>query len=280
MKKVFLLGTMLGVASAALAFGGGGGHGRISTTYKGGVDAIGVHFGGKSVCAPGLLRNTDGTCSVCENGNIYFSFEEDPCGTETPMYQDKCEEECWNCPCEIVDHNRCFAYYWDKNNQLTCLPSATPCKSNNDCEPDEYCNLVSVDTGASAPPNLGACAPLGEAKTISYNGIQFLKSENKGTWWGAENWCRAQGKKMATLADFGIMNKQGCCGDECPIDWDAFLQSFDTPERLWLEDGTDVECAFSIYLSDTSGCVVWGGADAEMRYAPAEDAVIKAALCK
>ena len=48
MKKIFLLGTMLGVASAALAFGGVfGGGGHKSTTYKGGVDAIGVHFGGE-----------------------------------------------------------------------------------------------------------------------------------------------------------------------------------------------------------------------------------------
>ena len=47
MRKLFLLGTMLGVASAAFAFGGMFSHGSKSTTYKGGVNAIGVHFGGE-----------------------------------------------------------------------------------------------------------------------------------------------------------------------------------------------------------------------------------------
>ena len=51
MRKFLLFGTMLGVASAALAFGGMFNHGNKSTTYKGGVDAIGVHFGGEKKTA-------------------------------------------------------------------------------------------------------------------------------------------------------------------------------------------------------------------------------------
>ena len=47
MRKLFLLGTMLSVATTALAFGGMFNHGSKSTTYKGGVSAIGVHFGGE-----------------------------------------------------------------------------------------------------------------------------------------------------------------------------------------------------------------------------------------
>ena len=51
MRKILLLGTMLGVAGTALAFGGVFNHGSKSTTYKGGVDAIGVHFGGEKKTA-------------------------------------------------------------------------------------------------------------------------------------------------------------------------------------------------------------------------------------
>ena len=74
MKKVFLLGTMLGVATTAFAFGGVFNHGSKSSTYKGGVDAIGVHFGGETSDS----QTEEETCSAdkkcgdgcCQGDNV------------------------------------------------------------------------------------------------------------------------------------------------------------------------------------------------------------------
>ena len=69
MRKFLLFGTMLGVASAALAFGGMFNHGSKSSTYKGGVDAIGVHFGGEKKTADTKpVTNTCGDGTPCGDG--------------------------------------------------------------------------------------------------------------------------------------------------------------------------------------------------------------------
>ena len=60
------IGTMLGVASAAFAFGGVFNHGSKSTTYKGGVNAIGVHFGEKKQKQCGLGWTLNEETNDCE----------------------------------------------------------------------------------------------------------------------------------------------------------------------------------------------------------------------
>ena len=65
MKKLLLFGTILCVAGTAFAFGGifkGGSSGSKSTLYKGGLDVIGVHFGGKEVPCPANSEKIDGLC--------------------------------------------------------------------------------------------------------------------------------------------------------------------------------------------------------------------------
>ena len=178
MRKLFLLGTMLGVASAALAFGGMFSHGSKSTTYKGGVNAIGVHFGGEKStdspvlepCPEGLEHNTDGSCTVCANGNVYLSYMDDPCGTETPMTGN--------------------------------------CKSNKDCESMEgcengacFCNLGTEgddwEDWMCSRPNVGSCMALGGKTDIPTDDSKtFVLSEDAFTWWSAVNWCKAQGMQF------------------------------------------------------------------------------------
>ena len=55
-------------------------------------------------CIEGVSRSTrDGTCSICDNGNVYLSYMDDPCATTT---------------------------------------SFSGCKSNDDCDEGEYCKLT------------------------------------------------------------------------------------------------------------------------------------------
>ena len=277
MKKIFLFGTALCIAGTAFAFGGILNHGSKSTTYKGGVDAIGVHFAGEKKtadspvlepCPEGLEHNSDGSCTVCANGNVYLSYMDDPCGTKTPMNQ-KCGnseededpvEACpdWACPCYDEETDYCYPWYWTNNLSLICQNTGAPCKSNADCvKGQEFCNLVS-STGEYEKPNTGICTPLGNSETIVYKDIEFLRSENKFTWWGAQNWCSAQGKIMVSYTDFGItFSGRFCEGDEtCPggeeackgIIWSEFPQAFKNV-GIWLSDnGEWRDFAYNIQL--------------------------------
>ena len=126
MKKTLLIGTILLATTSALAFSGMIDRitGNKSNHHSGGVNAIGVHVDENSTkpadidirscdseteelvgseclpkCPDGIERNTDNSCSVCagENANVYLSYMDAPCGTETPMERKECETgtDCW-----------------------------------------------------------------------------------------------------------------------------------------------------------------------------------------
>ena len=253
MKKVFLLGTMLGVASAALAFGGMFNHGSKSTTYKGGVNAIGVHFGGEKspdskgdateVCAEGVLKDRFGHCNICENGNVYLSYMDDPCGTETEMEGD--------------------------------------CVSNADCESDEFCNLQDPSWNCEKP-EIGVCQKIGDKQEATINGLgDVILSSNDPenysfTWWAADNWCKAQGKNLIKMTDLGcyisgtenLISKDTlsdyavCCAQGQTCNWYEWenetvnyspilidlVQKIGRPKFWTLENGSDCS-AGTVYVS-------------------------------
>ena len=108
MRKILLFGTMLGVASAALAFGGMFSHGSKSSTYKGGVDAIGVHFGGEKKeadsqeeivsCPEGQTIYTTDVGNVCcpESAEPLCMYTDDSgkCAMYTCIYPWKSKPAC------------------------------------------------------------------------------------------------------------------------------------------------------------------------------------------
>ena len=89
MKNILILTTALTLSATVFAFGGGGG-GRKSTAFTSGVDAIGVHMGGKEQISIDYVDNgenesntddetnpeqdTQTTCpdgtTVCTNGEV------------------------------------------------------------------------------------------------------------------------------------------------------------------------------------------------------------------
>ena len=242
MKKILLFGTMLGMATTALAFGGVFSHGNKSTTYKGGVDAIGVHINGKDKanidirtcdseteelvgteclpkCPKGIERNTDNSCTVCANGNVYLSFNKgNECGTETPMNQTPCEtgSDCGDgmgdtsC-CDATTHTcKSGNYYYNEDTGeegYTCVEANEKvCKSNKDCGSGEYCNLTSEGWDCDKP-NTGTCTPIaeGDYTDATVTGLGSVrKSNGYMTWWAAENWCKAQGMRLATIEEFQV----------------------------------------------------------------------------
>lgn len=231
-----------------LAFGGGGEHkDRTRELYKRGVDAIGVHINGDTCaddeelidgkcfkkCDNGLEHNTDGSCTICSNGNVYLSYMSAPCETETSMTPD------------------------------------SNCKSNKDCSVGEFCNLSNNipicqkpnDEEICKKPNVGLCTLLDTVTPYIYDGKNLIRSSNHMTWWAAENWCKANNKNLIALASTGMDDlgeyfyEHGCCaqypGMECQnVDWSKLYQTFfdifEDENYWWTQDDYSTGVAYFV----------------------------------
>jgi len=287
MKKISIVLLLLASTSAFAFGGGGGGQGRTHKWYNHGVDSIGVHIdgdGGADIitckddeeligdeclkkCGEGLERNTDNTCTICTNGNVYLSYNTHPCGTSTPI-NEATAEPWWLC---INADGKCVSYEYDSNWNTICAASdATPCKSNKDCASTEYCALMN-DHFECNPPNVGTCIPLTEGISYTYNNKTFLRSNNYMTWWAAENWCKAKGMMLVSLVstdidkdnlgDYfnnNIQNFPHCHGDgeqRCEnVNWDTLCSTFpDICENYrywWTRDSYSSCYTFFVGLSE------------------------------
>ena len=131
MRKILMFGTMLGMATTAFAFGGVFNHGSKSTTYKGGVSAIGVHFGGEKKTADSEQEGNadEHGCPV----HSTYSEQYDQCFCEDGYYM-------FNQKCQPT-HTTCAAQggYWCANGEYsTCEESEEACYAL--CPEDRKCN--------------------------------------------------------------------------------------------------------------------------------------------
>lgn len=142
MKKVLLFGTMLGVATTALAFGGIFNHGNKSTTYKGGVNAIGVHIGGEGQVDIDI-RNCD-------------SETEELVGTEcclkTLVYEDGGVAKCCSTEGYAVQDGQC---------KKQCGEGLVLNEETNECEDacpaERQCGDICCGEGNVCHPELNVC---------------------------------------------------------------------------------------------------------------------------
>ena len=220
------------ISTSVWAFGGVGIFGHKSH-HSSGVSSIGVHYNGTdnkpnidirscdseteelvgSECLPkcpdGLERNTDNSCTICKNKNVYLSYMDDPCGTETPMNQQECEvgSDCWwgqgGDTCCV--NGKCRAGVYNANDDLFVCPEIDKiaCKSNADCKVGEFCNITSTE--CNDMPSLGTCTTLGEYVEPEEEIIGLGKVRGSTitlSWWGAENWCKAQGLRLISIEEF------------------------------------------------------------------------------
>lgn len=110
---------------------------------------------------------------VCENGNVYISYNEDPCAEDTPRMGDPGVE----------------------------------CVKNSDCEKGKYCKILGDHTHCRAAVGVGTCAQLDDGKSIEYEGKQFLEGSDM-SFWAAENWCRAHSMHLVSATDLGLKLKR------------------------------------------------------------------------
>ena len=182
MRKLFLLGTMLGVATTALAFGGMFNHGSKSTAYKGGVDAIGVHVNGKGK-ADIDIRSCDSETEelvgseCCLKTLIYTDNDTTKCcSTEGYAVQDgKCKKQCglgWTLneetnDCECPDERRCGDVCCGETS--VCHPELNVC-----CHYDyEYMGAEFMDYCCPA----GSTGYRGDGNCCDNNSVQYRRGD-------------------------------------------------------------------------------------------------------
>ncbi|MGN0919294.1 MAG: Tfp pilus assembly protein FimT/FimU, partial [Alphaproteobacteria bacterium] len=158
---------------------------------------------------PDLTTNDNVDVGNCENGNVYLSYESDPCTISinedvSCAENSDCGNPNWGACCV---EGKCAAGIGSSR----CITIREKCVKNSDCPNGYFCNLMSKNT----VPKQGTCIPLGTALerptsdvtigNITYKAKSFLMYNFAISWWGAQNWCRAHGMRMATLDDLGLV---------------------------------------------------------------------------
>lgn len=246
MKKILLLSTTLFVATAVLAFGGGGKHGHRVPSISG-VDAIGVYIDGEGgvdttictndeelwdnqclpKCSKGLERNTDGSCTICTNGKTYVSYMNNPC-----------------------EYN---------------------CARNEDCtQPNQYCALKGKGTSTCGHVNGGICANLTSGTPAYIEGLgEVLRSDQfLSSWWDADQWCKAWEKQLVTLEDIGCSQNGNKILVEDKDKYDSIMNSLKQKLPLnsgaWTGSWADDPC-YAYYISTINSSVGKGSTYSALR---------------
>ena len=202
----------------------------------------------------------DNTCKTCESG-VWNGEECVECTTSadcenpTPICNENTCVACGNddeCRSKNSSEENCVTggacckdprMTW-KNNECVC-PEDEPwngescgCKSNDDCETNEYCHIVwrvldesgnityMKDNGACGKGDTGICRSLGNYQSQDLGDDTYYISDINMVWWSAENYCQALGKigkgsgrmvswsKLDLNCDNDIILEDGCkCGE-------------------------------------------------------------------
>ena len=156
-----------------------------------------------------------GSTSSCSNGNMYLSYMNDPCGTDITLNQVHCENDndCrgqWTgAECCDLTTNTCRAGIaegglWGFMDSFICPDSTKKsCMNNSQCDPGEFCNLISASDNCEVP-DTGTCMDIGDYTDVNIEDFGSARLANHFlTWWGADNWCKANNMTLVDIEDFG-----------------------------------------------------------------------------
>ena len=112
------------------------------------------------------------------------------------------------------------------------------CTTNADCGDEEYCKRkLPFDDSCNIVNKGGVCTSVTGGTTRTCKSLKLTYSSSSMYWVEADNWCKAQGKKMPSLSDLGC-TVDGCSTPVCPLDYVL-------PDNgYWVSDteGTSTNC--------------------------------------
>ena len=156
-------------------------------------------------CEDGMIWHPDlNKCVEC-TVNLHCNSDKPNCSLET--------NTCGLCPAEAPlwnsDERECAKYI--------CKKKSYNCQTNSECADDEYCEISCYTESCTkdASQLYGTCEKVEFETPNSGTNPAFVKSSDPMTWWGANNFCQAQGKVMVTPSDFN------CAHTICPSGCDA-----------------------------------------------------------
>lgn len=195
MKKIFLLAIILFITESALSFGGGGGgHGLKSTTFKGGVNAIGAHFDSNKTaeihieetteCPENMdLHHTDTGNICCKKGYRLLCIQKDDNTGGCKLYT-------CSVPHGYPDPDLCGARENVYCDQPDCNGNSAKC-----CDDNKILSCAQMKYGAC---RVSACCNEDETATY-YDG-------------GSASCCSQNDLYCSIRDEAGNCTQQNCCG--------------------------------------------------------------------
>ena len=157
-----------------------------------------------------------------------------------------------------LDNNFMVFYFGDTTD--LCNPKEngyTPCTQNSDCCGGEFCwlsyntNCHSPGTGKCLLASACAYSTTAAAGTITAAGKKWIRSYCSMNWWGAQNWCLAQGKKPVSRADIGCTGVLGDFYCTTSPTLAAIQEQWGNYSFHWLEDYGNSCNAYGVYFNDS-----------------------------
>ncbi|MGN0919346.1 MAG: hypothetical protein ACI4OR_01100 [Alphaproteobacteria bacterium] len=156
----------------------------------------------------------------------------------------------------------------------TCNAIEGDCATNFDCEKNQYCAIDEQDKTGSLIPLKGTCTSIGIPEKKTYNDKIFLTTKDRISYWSARNWCLAQGKSMASLADLGITGGYEpdlCKGTDCICGntscTETFWNNLSSVFGAWLWMADNYSARGSYVVNPTSKIVNHYGSRSNFNYA-------------
>ena len=123
----------------------------------------------------------------------------------------------------------------------------TPCTTNADCCGGEFCAFQNPISGSEKGD--GQCQDLSVFKeTTTVDGTTWKASTSGSllTWWSAQNWCAAQGLRVANREDIGCKDVERLINCDSPI-LESFLNN-DWVGMHWLSEPYEEDSAYYVYF--------------------------------
>jgi len=152
---------------------------------------------GCQTCQDGICKDDASQClgGTCTNGSCTCADGKEICGTA-------------GC---CSPNQLCGSSDGWSSGDYTCHSPSIACTKNSDCNSGEYCKVTASNCKTFTSSTACVATTDADLVPVNWNGKTFYAStERISSWWAAENFCLAHGKKLASLGSMGLSLSYSC----------------------------------------------------------------------